>query len=45
LRRTAPNSALSAISSTDGSWYVPVGLGPEKKSTSTRAMRPPPNSM
>jgi hypothetical protein len=43
--RLAPNRSLSSRSATLGSWYVPVGLGPEKKSTSTRPIRPAPNSI
>jgi hypothetical protein len=43
-RRLAPKSCFSAPSSADGSWNVPVGFGPEKKSTSTRPTRPAPNS-
>ena len=44
-RELAPKSCFSATSSPDGAWNVPVGFGPEKKSTSTRPTRPAPNSM
>lgn len=44
-RRLEPNSTFSATSASDGAWKVPVGLGPERKSTSTRPTRPAPNSM
>ena len=40
----APNAVLSARCAKLGSWYVPVGFGPEKKSTSTRPTRSPPYS-
>ncbi len=43
-RRLDPKWRFSATSSVDGSEYRPVGVGPEKKSTSTRPTRPPPNS-
>ena len=41
----APNAVLSARCAKLGSWYVPVGFGPEKKSTSTRPTRSPPYSI
>ncbi len=44
-RRLEPKSCFSATSVADGSLNVPVGLGPERKSMSTRPTRPPPNSM
>ena len=44
-RRLEPKCFFSATSSSDAPWYVPVGFGPEKKSTSTRPTRPAPNSM
>jgi hypothetical protein len=43
--RPAPNCCFSPTSCSDGSWNVPVGLGPERKSMSTRPTRPAPNSM
>jgi hypothetical protein len=43
--RLAPNSSFSATSAPDGSRNVPVGFGPDRKSTSTRPTRPAPNSM
>ena len=43
--RLAPKSCFSATSAADGAWNVPVGFGPERKSTSTRPTRPAPNSM
>lgn len=43
-RRLEPKWSFSARSAADGSWKVPVGAGPEKKSTSTRPIRPAPNS-
>ncbi len=43
-RRLAPNSRFSATSSSDGGRRVPVGFGPDRKSTSTRPTRPLPNS-
>ena len=44
-RRLAPKCCFSATRASDGAWKVPVGFGPERKSTSTRPTRPPPNSM
>ena len=44
-RELAPKSCFSATSSPEGAWKVPVGFGPERKSTSTRPTRPAPNSM
>jgi uncharacterized protein YndB with AHSA1/START domain len=44
-RRLEPNSRFSSTSASDGSWNTPAGLGPEKKSTSTRPTRPAPNSI
>ncbi len=44
-RRLDPKWCFSATRASDGSWKVPVGVGPERKSTSTRPTRPPPNSM
>jgi hypothetical protein len=35
-RRLDPKCAFSATRAAEGSWKVPVGLGPERKSTSTR---------
>ena len=43
-RRLAPKSRFSATSSGDGGRNVPVGLGPDRKSTSTRPTRPSPSS-
>ena len=43
-RRLEPNCSFSATSAADGSRNIPVGFGPERKSTSTRPTRPPPNS-
>jgi hypothetical protein len=43
--RLEPKCCFSATRAPDGSWNVPVGSGPEKKSTSTRPTRPAPNSM
>ena len=43
--RLEPNSFFSATNAPDGSRNVPVGFGPERKSTSTRPTRPAPNSM
>ena len=42
--RLAPKWAFSATSASDGSWNVPVGFGPLRKSTSTRPTRSWPNS-
>jgi len=42
--RLEPNRAFSAASAADGSWKVPVGLEPLRKSTSTRPTRSCPNS-
>ncbi len=44
-RLLEPKCSFSDRMATEGSWYVPVGEGPEKKSTSTRPIRPAPNSM
>ena len=44
-RRLDPKRCFSARPATVGSPKLPVGLGPEKKSMSTLATRPPPNSM
>ena len=44
-RRLAPKSTFSATSASDGALKLPVGFGPERKSTSTRPTRPAPNSM
>jgi hypothetical protein len=44
-RRRAPKRCFSARRSADGAWNAPVGSGPERKSTSTRAIRFAPNSM
>ncbi len=43
--RLEPNSSFSAAVASDGGLKVPVFDGPERKSMSTRATRPPPNSM
>jgi predicted aconitase len=43
-RRLEPKSSFSATRASDGAWKVPVGFGPERKSTLTRPTRPPPNS-
>ena len=41
--RLDPKWAFSAASASDGSWKVPVGFGPLRKSTSTRPTWPWPN--
>ena len=43
-RREVPNSRFSPTRSTDGSVKVPVGDGPERKSTFTSPTRSDPNS-
>ena len=42
--RLEPKCSFSATRASDGSWNVPVGFGPDRKSTSTRPTRPAPNS-
>jgi hypothetical protein len=43
-RRLEPKCSFSSASSVDGALNVPVFFGPERKSMSTRATRPSPNS-
>lgn len=42
--RLEPNCCFSPTRATEGPMKLPVGAGPERKSTSTRPTRPPPNS-
>src|SRR5690348_15878070 len=44
-RRLDPNIFFSATSSADGGRKTPIFSGPDRKSTSTPATSPPPNSM
>src|SRR5439155_17391625 len=44
-RRLEPNCRFSWTSAAEGAWKVPVRVGPERKSMSTRPTRPDPNSM